>query len=315
LRIPAFAVALTLTLSPLAALAEEDVAAASAAFAEAQRAQLRGDYSRAAEFFEVAYQSAPSPAALRSAIRNREMSGQIVRAATLSLRALERYPTDAETRQVAENVLANSTARLARVRVRCSEPCRITSDGGLVSDQPSDTVEFFVTTGPHTIEAQWSGRPSVSRPVEGTPGAILSFELTAPAAVAPAEPEPAAEPAVAVSGPLAPAPAPVEKERSGGLSPAVFWVGAGLTVIAGGVLTWSGLDTLSKRDDYEDAPTREGYDDGVELEKRTNILAAVTGGLGISTLAIGLFATDWGGSAAVSAMPGGVAFSVGGKLP
>lgn len=315
MRIPAFAVALTLTLSPLAALAEEDVAAASAAFAEAQRAQLRGDYSRAAEFFEVAYQSAPSPAALRSAIRNREMSGQIVRAATLSLRALERYPTDAETRQVAENVLANSTARLTRVRVRCSEPCRITADGGLVSDQPSDTVEFFVTTGPHTIEAQWRGRPSVSRPVEGTPGAILSFELTAPAAVAPAEPEPAAEPAVAVSGPLAPAPAPVEKERSGGLSPAVFWVGAGLTVIAGGVLTWSGLDTLSKRDDYEDAPTREGYDDGVELEKRTNILAAVTGGLGISTLAIGLFATDWGGSAAVSAMPGGVAFSVGGKLP
>jgi hypothetical protein len=315
LRIPAFAVALTLTLSPLAALAEEDVAAASAAFAEAQRAQLRGDYSRAAEFFEVAYQSAPSPAALRSAIRNREMSGQIVRAATLSLRALERYPTDAETRQVAENVLANSTARLTRVRVRCNEPCRVTADGGLVSDQPSDTVEFFVTTGPHTIEAQWSGRPSVSRPVEGTPGAILSFELTAPAAVAPAEPPAAAAPAVAVNGPLAPAPAPVEKERSGGLPPAVFWVGAGLTVIAGGVLTWSGLDTLSKRDDYEAAPTREGYDDGVELEKRTNILAAVTGGLGISTLAIGLFATDWGGSAAVSAMPGGVAFSVGGKLP
>ncbi len=317
MRISAFAVAFTLTLSPLAAFAEEDVAAASAAFAEAQRAQLRGDYSRAAEFFEVAYQSAPSPAALRSAIRNREMSGQIVRAATLSLRALERYPTDAETRQVAESVLANSTSRLARVRVRCSEPCRITADGGLVSDQPSATVEFFVTTGPHTIEAQWSGRPSVSRPVEGAPGAILSFELTAPpAAAAPAEPTAAPQPVAPVSGPLSPTPAPVDRERSSdGLPPAVFWVGAGLTVIAGGVLTWSGLDTLSKRDDYEAAPTREGYDDGVELEKRTNILAAVTGGLGISTLAIGLFATDWGGNAAVSAMPGGVAFSVGGKLP
>jgi hypothetical protein len=319
LRISAFAIALTLTLSPIAAFAEEDVAAASAAFAEAQRAQLRGDYSRAAEFFEVAYQAAPSPAALRSAIRNRDQSGQTVRAATLALRALEKYPSDQETRQLAESVLASSTSRLARVRVRCSEPCLIMADGGLVSETPSENVEFFVSTGPHTLEAQWSGRPSVSRPIDGAPGAILSFDLTAPPAPSePASPPPPQQDSVVLTGPGA-APPAAEQPRSssgGGLPPAVFWVGTGLTVIAGGVLTWSGLDTLSKRDDYAANPTRERYDEGVGLERRTNILAAVTGGLGISTLAIGLFATDWGGEASVSTTPsGGVAFSVGGKLP
>ena len=295
------------------------MAAASVAFAEAQRAQLRGDYSRAAELFEVAYQAAPSPAALRSAIRNRDMSGQTVRAATLALRALEKYPSDQETRQLAESVLANSTSRLARVRVRCNEPCLIVTDGGLVSDTPSESLEFFVSTGPHTLEAQWSGRPSVTRPIEGAPGAILTFDLAAPAEAPPPEAKPA-EPAesVVLGGPVAPAPA-ADRPRSSassGLPPAVFWVGTGLTVIAGGVLTWSGLDTLSKRDEYEKDPTRERYDAGLDLERRTNILAAVTGGLGISTLAIGLFATDWGGDASVSALPsGGVAFSVRGKLP
>lgn len=321
MRISAFAIALALSLSPLAAFAQEDVAAASAAFAEAQRAQLRGDYSRAAELFEVAYQSAPSPAALRSAIRNRDMSGQTVRAATLALRALEKYPSDQETRQLAEGVLANSTSRLARVRVRCSEPCLIVTDGGLVSERPSENLEFFVSSGQHTLEAQWRGRPSVTRPIDAAPGAILSFDLTAPPVPAPAEakPKPATpNDSVVLGGPAVPPP-PADRppaNSSRGLPPAVFWVGTGLTVIAGGVLTWSGLDTLSKRDEYEKDPTRERYDDGVELERRTNILAAVTGGLGISTLAIGLFATDWGGEASVSAMPsGGVAFSVRGKLP
>ena len=319
MRISAFAVALALTLSPVAAFAEEDLAAASAAFAEAQRAQLRGDYSRAAELFEVAYQAAPSPAALRSAIRNREQSGQTVRAATLALRALEKYPSDQETRQLAESVLATSTSRLARVRVRCNEPCLVVADGGLVSESPRENVEFFMSTGQHSIEAQWNGRPSVTRTVDSSPGAILSFDFTAPPAPPPEEtPPPATESSVVMSGPAAP-PAPADSRRSsssGGLSPAVFWVGTGLTVIAGGALAWSGLDTLSKRDEYEENPTRERYDEGVGLERRTNILAAVTGGLGISTLAIGLFATDWGGEASVSTTPGGgVAFSVGGKLP
>ena len=106
------------------------------------------------------------------------------------------------------------------------------------------------------------------------------------------------------------------KRESSGLPPAVFWIGTGLTVVAGGFLTWSGVDTLKARDDYENDPTRDGYDDGVKLEQRTNILAGATAVLGVTTIAIGLFATDWGGGeASAQVTDGGVAFSYRGTLP
>ena len=84
------------------------------------------------------------------------------------------------------------------------------------------------------------------------------------------------------------------------MSPAVFWIGAGLTAVSGGLLLWSGLDTLSANDDYEDNPTRSGFEDGVDKERRTNILIGTTAVLGVATVAVGLFATDWGGSSGVA---------------
>jgi hypothetical protein len=108
---------------------------------------------------------------------------------------------------------------------------------------------------------------------------------------------------------------PPAAEKRSGMSPAVFWVGTGLTVIAAGALTWSGLDTLNARDDYEENPTRDGYEDGVDRQRRTNILAGVTAGLGAMTLGIGLFATDWGGHASASIGPDRFALTFKGSLP
>jgi hypothetical protein len=326
LRLTVLLTAALVTLAPLTALAEEDVAAASAAFSEAQRAQLRGDYSRAAEFFELADQSAPSPAALRSAIRNRETAGQDARAATLALRALERYPDDRETKEVADGALSRLAPKLVRVKVTCNEPCRITVDGGLAVSDPVQSHELFVTPGAHAIEGRWSGRPVASRPLEGTAGGSFELALEAPPAPppgaegAPTSPAPAqtsAPPAPAAQGSvhLVPIDVPPPTSRSG-LSPAVFWAGTGLTVVSGALLTWSGLDTLDKRNEYEENPTQDRYDDGTKLELRTNVLAATTAVLGVSTILIGAFATDWSGegpSAQVS--KDSVALSYGGRFP
>ncbi len=314
------------TLAPLSAFAEEDVAAASAAFSEAQRAQLRGDYSRAAEFFELADQSAPSPAALRSAIRNRETAGQDARAATLALRALDRYPDDRETKELAESTLTRLAPKLAKVKVTCNEACRLIVDGGLVATTPVQTREFFVAAGAHTIEGRWSGRPGVSRAVEGTPGSLIEVTFEAPPPPPPrAEAPPTAPASPQTSTPRAPESqrsltfAPLDtppKASSSGLSPAVFWTGTGLTVVSGALLAWSGLDTLEKRDAYEKNPTQDAYDDGTKLELRTNVLAATTGVLGISTILIGAFATDWGGEgASAQVSKDSVAFSYGGRFP
>lgn len=76
----------------------------------------------------------------------------------------------------------------------------------------------------------------------------------------------------------------------------VVWVGAGLTAVSAGVLVWSGLDTLSARDAYVNAPTESGYNDGVGRELRTNVLIGVTAALGVATAAGALFLTDWSGA-------------------
>jgi hypothetical protein len=302
----------------------EDVEAAAQAFAEAQRAQLRGEPSRAAELFEIADQAAPSPAALRSAIRNREAAGQPVRAATLALRAQQRYPDDRETRELANATIERLSPRLVRARALCNVPCSLLVDGGLVGP-PATTVDFFVTEGPHAVEARWPRRKTLLRTVESSLGSSIEFTITAPPELpqAPAQPAPAGKGPAEESAPLVPAAAPQPPARDegevssdgGGLPPAVFWTGAVLTVVAGGVLTWSGLDTLSARDDYKKAPTKSGYDHGVKLETRTNILAATTAVLGAATLGVALFATDWGGKASVALGPSQVALSLDMKIP
>ena len=324
-----------LTLPSVAAQAEEDVQAASAAFAEGQRAQLRGDYPRAGELFEIADQAAPSPGALRSAIRNRELAGQDVRAATLALRAIERYGDDRETRALADSTIAKLEGRLTRVRVRCGEPCTLTVDGGLVSSKASPASEFFVSEGSHVVEARWAGREPVSKAFEGTAGQALDQELrpvanapgaataaSTPSAVGASTPSTSAPGADEASPPALPA-RPGEQPRPAaqahahqGLPPTVFWVGTGLTVIAGGALTWSGLDTLSARDRYVKDPTRAGYDNGTSRQTRTNVLIVTTAALGVATVAIGLFATDFGQTkVGLGVGRGSVALSLTGSLP
>lgn len=319
---------IALSLAPLSATAQGDVQAAASAFSEGQRAQLRHDWARAAELFEIADRASPSPEALRSAIRSHQAAGHDARAATLALRAIERYPEDRSMRSWAQRRVRGYSRSLGRLTVTCSVPCTMTLDGGVVETSAISGTDQFVEPGSHAIDATWPDRPARHETTEVAAGQTATVSIEAPA-VQESEPEPAPEPAV-VSEPepeplQTPAPAPrqpepPEEERSG-ISPAVFWIGTALTVAAGGVLAWSGLDTLSKRDDYVAHPTREGYESGTDLELRTNLLIGGTALLGTLTLAIGIFATDWGGeretaslSPAIAATDHGFAFTLAGRL-
>jgi hypothetical protein len=290
-------------LFPLRAGAQQEVEVAAKAFAEGQQAQVRGDFVRAAELFEIADQAVPSPAAVRSAIRMRGAAGQEVRAATLALQAIQRYAEDGETRAVAETAIGRFGPRLTRIRLSCTEPCTATLDGALVGAGSFASLEFFVTPGAHVVKASWPGRPAITESLESSAGQSLEILLSAPPALkpapapAPARPAPAAVPpprALALAEPLEPVSTP--RRDSGGLSPAVFWTGAALSAVGGGLVYWSGRDTLDERDEYERNPTREAYDRGVKLERRTNLLIAGTAVLAVATLSIGAFATDWGSS-------------------
>ena len=65
-----------------------------------------------------------------------------------------------------------------------------------------------------------------------------------------------------------------------------------LTAGLGGVLIWSGIDTLDGVSNYEMSPTAEGLADGRSREERTNWLIAGTSVAGAATFLLMLF-TDW----------------------
>jgi hypothetical protein len=86
------------------------------------------------------------------------------------------------------------------------------------------------------------------------------------------------------------------------MSPAVFFVGAGLTVVAAGVTVWSGIDTQNSpgTDRVREECAGKGtdcplYQDGLAKERRTNVLIGVSAGLGVVTGVVGAFFTDWSG--------------------
>ncbi len=268
-----------------------DVTAAAAAYQQAQQAQLVRDWARAADLFELADRAAPSPAALRSAIRNHQAAGHPARAATLALVARDRDATDVQSGQLAAAVLAELTPRLTSVRVRCSMPCGLTVDQGAVDDTRRTDYAFFVEPGAHRVAASFDQRPGVERALDAVAGVAQELTLEAPPAPPPPPPPPP-PPSVLVTPPPPPRvelPPPPTRP----LSPVVIGVGAGLTLVSAGLLVWSGLDTLSARDAYVANPTEEGYDDGVGRELRTNVFVGTTVLLGAATLVGAAFFTQW----------------------
>lgn len=276
-----------------------DVSSAAAAFQEGQRLQLAREYARAAEFFEIADHAAPSPAALRSAIRSHQAANHLARAATLALIARDRDAADPQSAQLAASVIAESSPRLSRVHVTCSPACTITVDRLAASGDAAESHTFFVEPGARNLETRWANRGTRARSLDCTAGQSVELSLDAPPpeATAPVTPPPApviVPPPVVVVAP--PPPPPVAQPARRPLPPVVFWIGLAATAAAGGVLVWSHVDTLSARDAYVQRPTEAGYNDGVSRQTRSTALVATTAVLGVATAVVGAFFTEWSGS-------------------
>jgi hypothetical protein len=283
------------------------VRAAADAFDRGREAYKSGDPVVAAEAFELADSKAASPVALEYAIRSRDKAGQLDRAGTLAALARRRYPDEAALSKLADDVLAKARTRLYELSVTCSEACELVVDGKLVYGAASSERTVFLEEGERTVRAGFSRNRSDSRTIDATRGANGYATLDAPRAEAGTdEPEdealsetsplPPPEPALAVVEP------PPSAPESSGWSPAVFWVGTGITAVLGGVTLWSGLDTVKNPGEERvqeacrnDEPNCESlYEDGRKRQDRTNVLLGMTGAVGLATILIGAAATDWG---------------------
>ena len=302
--------------------AEERQAAAEAAYDRGTRAFRTDDFDSAARWYETANELAPSANALIQAIRSHERSGNFLRAATLGIELTSQYGEERFARY-ADPSIERATAEGVRVEIACDE-CQVTVNG---EPEPRRVV-FLRRDTEHLITAEFA-TGTVEERVLGGPGEQLRVELTAPP-----PPEEGEEGTGGETGTGGTGGAEIQigggtgtttpVDEGGGLPPAFFFTGLALTVVAGGVLAWSGFDTLEARDDYVDNPTRDKLENGRDLEQRTNILIGATAGLGAVTILL-LALTDFSGDpeaedetieASIAPLPeGGLVLAASGSLP
>lgn len=249
---------------------------------------------RAAEHFERAFKLAPHPQALWNAADSREKAGELASAANhyshfLALSDREKDRIEAHQR------LEKLETRLAVIEVFGPDASEVEVDRKRVVD----AARVYVLPGSHVVTGKVEGN-SLSRKVTVKAGATAKVRLV-PESDKPKEP-------VAPASTAAPPPS----DHGSRPGPAVFWIGAGVTAVLAGVTAWSGLDTRSKRSDFDFHPSAQLYDDGIAAQYRTNYLLGATAAAGVATTILGVYVVRWKRpqEPAVSLSPRGVAFGM-----
>jgi hypothetical protein len=280
----------------------DDMAGAANAYSKAQRAELSGDSATAAELFELADSLAPSPEALRSAIRARVAAGHLGVAAVHSEALLERYPEDERSAGLAKKMLEEARRTMTRVSVKCAPgPCGIELDGAAGAVEPKQNHALYLEPGDHELQAVFGGERTKPQKLSGVAGDDVTLEFAAPPKSRAAGGQRTASRNTANTPGAEAAPAPVV----GGLSPWFFATGAVVTAGLGAATIWSGVDVARAHSAYEGYETRESYEQGLSKERRTNTLIGLTAGAGAVTIALALL-TDWKGEKPEAANAGSV---------
>ncbi|MEZ4380222.1 MAG: hypothetical protein R3A79_02650 [Nannocystaceae bacterium] len=272
-------------------------AEALAAFQEARRLYLEGDYAAAAAEFRRSFDTLPSLEALVASARAYAKGGQRIAAVDVYEEYMEFEDEDAERHAEAQRHLRELRGQIGEIVVRLEAPesaeeIRLNGEVVALSDFPK-----WIVPGPIRLEIveRGSAEPRViTALVRGGEKAVIDVPRARP------EPEPVvAEPEPA---PIVVEPEPEPEPR--GLRRA-FWAGVGLTGAAALATATLGGLTLRQRQMYADAlcavDDSGGCVDGsfyphdeearfFELRRATNVLVGVTAGVAVVTLALGVAA-------------------------
>ena len=270
------------------------IKSAAAEYDAGRRAFTDGKYEDAAVHFENAYHDAPNAQTLRNAIRARKQAMELARAATLSLLAEDRYADDAPTLAVAKQTIAEAAPKLFRLGVTCDLECGVVADGRVVSIEDAKHFVFFLQPGQHAIVVSWPGDRTKTLDLNAKEG--LSLEQTFEAPPLPVAPPPQQTHTQETNTTVVTPPPPESTKPFG---PAVFITLLSLTAVSGGILIWSGIDTLNnpgpdavRQGCVGQGPSCALYQQGLGEQTRTNVFIGVTSGLGLLTF-ISVFLTQW----------------------
>jgi len=250
------------------------------------RAYVAKRFDEAATHFEKAFFAAPNAAELRKAIRAHREAGEHAKAATLAALGQRKFGADTALGKLADETIAEAKPRVFEVHVTSPEECSVAVDDRVVTVERASDYRFFVDPGKHELLVGWSGQRSTKVSVDARAAGTQTLALQPP-------PRPPPPP---VDHPVE----PPEPAHSKPLGPVVFLVGAALTAAGAGVTVWSGIDTLNnpgrsavKADCVGQGTSCPEYQQGVDAQRRTNILIAATAGVGAVTLVVGAFLTQW----------------------
>lgn len=286
----------------LASADDSNVARAREAYERGVRAHAGNDFVAAARAFAEADALAPAPASLEAALESAMRADDAVLGVELTERMAGR-PSDPSLARTVAAAKKRFGGRTGKIVVHCAGAarCLFSVDGvGIERDvRPghapvdADSPHVIVKPGAHAVRVvrgEESREERFEKLVEVAPDVTVTVE--GPDVAGPGK-KVAPEPRRGVTKPAA------------GISPVWFFVAGGLTLVAGGVTTWSALDVANKNDTFaadgcgpsgtgplpSDCPGRA--DDGRSAQVRTNILLGVTAALAVTTAVTGIFFVRW----------------------
>lgn len=316
--------ALVLALIALAsssASAQGTNALAKEAYDRGTKAHERGEFKKAAEEFAKADALAPSPVALQAALDAAVEADDPVLGAELLERS-KRAPAKGALTSSIDAATKKLAGRAGRVKVMCpaNAQCFSTIDGVAFDGAKG----IWTKSGTHALNIKVDGAAD-TRTIEVHGAEQLEVVAAANAAGATPPATPAGTAAVATPPPSSPTVAPGDDERPP-LSPVVFWVGVGVTVVLGGATTLFAVRAANRHSEFEDAgcgkistaSCPDIKERGENAQRLANVGFAATGLIGVATIVAGAFFTDWKGGSAktarirvplVAPLPGGMGLS------
>ncbi len=318
----AFRVALGVTLCTALAAADPTAAQhaeAATAFDQAVSLFDRAEYAAAARAFLHADDLAPSGQSLENAIAAGRRASDHLLVATAAERAVAREPSDSPLATDARQALSEASPHLGRLELGCEPaPCSLSLDGESV-----EPGVRFTLPGTHVVTGK-GGKGGEGRKAEQdlsiSAGSTYRVLLHTAAPDAPSRVADTSRGADATTSRVAvddrwhDAGGPRAGAASSGVSPAVFWVGTGVTVVLAGVTTGVFLDAVSAKSDLPAAPTEEQEQPVKDKIRRSDLLFGGTVVAAAVTAAVGLWLVDWDGPASGPTTAFGVAPAPGGAI-
>jgi PEGA domain len=275
---------------------------AAEAFAEGTRRFKARDYLGAIEAYEKAYRLKPHYIVQCNIARCHERTNDMIQAAKHFASCLKQGARRQRVGRKVRQSLRRVKARISRVKVRSPGKGGVVYlDGARIGRTPKT---FKVNPGRRIIEVRRDGAAPASTTIRTRGGERRTLELVPirrrvgrrrgvrKAGVSVYTPEPRRGSAIS----------PVVRDRprtrssaQAGASQAWFWTCAAVTVGLAAAATVVGVQALNLKSDYEEVPTRAGYNEAKDRRLLANLLWGGTLLAGAGTTLL-FFFTDFGGS-------------------